>query len=737
MFAGLWPIALIKAGDHMSRQAAVDANERGKAFVQQGLQDDATAAFRHAVELDPTFAEAHNNFGNMLNQRPPYAAAITEYQTAIELMPDYFEAHFNLGNTLRRAGDPQGAIAAYQTALALREEFVEIYSGLGNAFLEAGHDTEALAALRIFVQRRPDQAVGYNNLAVALRKTGQPGEALVALDRAIALQPAYALAHGNRGMILRDRRDDEAALRALWQAVTLRPDSPDMMGPYFGLMRDLGRAQAAIALCTRLIERAPTNPAARQELAELLYTVGQLDDAYAAATQAFALDPDRAETLNTLGNILRDQGRLDDALGLYRRALDIKPDAIGIRSNLVFSSQFASGIDSPALLAEARRWAEYHEAPLAADIVAHANPRKACRVLRVGYVSSYFRLHSAAFFLLPVLAHHNAARVEIVCYSGVRTADEITCRFQALPVIWRDIAGLSDGELAAQIRDDGIDVLVDLTLHMQDSRLLSFARKPAPVQVTWLGYPGTTGLRGMDYRLTDPFLDPPGQNDDCYTEKSFRLPHSFWCYAPILATPEVTLLPALAAGHVTFGCLNNFLKVTPATLDLWGRVMAAIPTARLILLCPAGSHRNQVLAAFARWGIAAERLNLVDRLPLEDYFRLYQEIDLCLDTTPYPGHTTTLDSIWMGVPVVTLVGPTVVGRGGVSILSNLGLHHLIAATPDAFVTLAQTVAADLPALSALRQGLRTRLQASPLMDAAQFAADLEDAYAAMWRTCLG
>ena len=718
----------------MPRQAAVEANGRGKALIQQGRRDEATAAFHAAVQQDPTLAEAHNNLGNMLNRQPPYTAAIAEYQAAITLMPAYFEAHFNLANTLRRAGQTAAAVVAFQAALALRPTMAEVHNRLGQALLDAGRETEALAAFRALLQQRPDHALGYNNLAVALRKTGQLREALAALDRAISLQPDYALAHGNRGMILRDLGDHEAALRALWQAILLNPQSPEMPGQFFTLMRDLGRVHAAIPLAEHLVVRAPDNAAAWQELAELRSTLGRVDDAAIAARQSLTLNPHRPETLNTFGNILRDQGRLPEALDAYRQALVVQPDAIGIRGNLVFSSQFASGIDAAALLAEARRWADLHEAPLAGTSLPHHGTLIADRVLRVGYVCSYFRLHSAAFFLLPVLAQHNPNRVEVFCYSGGRVTDDITRRFKALPVVWRDIAGLSDAELAARVRDDSIDVLVDITLHMQDSRLLTFARRPAPVQVTWLGYPGTTGLRGMDYRLTDPFLDPPGQNDDLYTEISIRLPHSFWCYAPVIETPDVTPLPALAAGHITFGCLNNFLKVTPETLALWSRVLAAMPTARLILLCPAGAHRAAVLAQF---GAAAERVRLIDRLPLAAYFQLYQAIDCCLDTTPYPGHTTTLDGVWMGVPVVTLVGQTVVGRGGVSILSNLGLQDFITEAPAAFVARAQAVAAYLPALSALRQTLRARLQASPLMDAAQFAADMETAFATMWRRWCG
>ena len=353
----------------MPRQAAVAANAHGKALVQQGRRDAATAAFRAAVQHDPSLAEAHNNLGNMLNRVPPYADAIAEYQAAIALMPDYFEAHFNLGNTLRRAGQAHQAVAVFQAAVALRPAIPAVYTGLGNALLDADRAEEAVAAFRAVIRQQPDHAVGYNNLAVALRKAGAVDAALAALDRAIALQPGYALAHGNRGMILRERGAYEPALAALWHALHLAPESPDHPSQYFSLMRDLGRVHAAIPLCAELIARAPGNAAAQQEMAELLLTVGRVDDAYAAVRQEQILAPNRPETLNTLGNILREQGQLAEALHAYRQALALKPDAIGIRGNLVFSAQFATGVDAVALRAEAAligQSAEQRERELAA-----------------------------------------------------------------------------------------------------------------------------------------------------------------------------------------------------------------------------------------------------------------------------------------------------------------------------------------------------------------------------------
>jgi predicted O-linked N-acetylglucosamine transferase (SPINDLY family) len=283
------------------------------------------------------------------------------------------------------------------------------------------------------------------------------------------------------------------------------------------------------------------------------------------------------------------------------------------------------------------------------------------------------------------------------------------------------------------VREDRIDVLVDLTMHMSATRLLMFARKPAPVQVTWLAYPGTTGISAMNYRLTDPYLDPPGLFDGCYTEESVRLPDTFWCYDPLTTEPAVNALPATSAGHVTFGNLNNFCKINADVLQLWAKALRAVEGSQLLLLTGEGSHRQRTLEVLREAGVAPERVLLRGRQQRAPYLGLYHQIDLGLDTFPYNGHTTSLDSFWMGVPVVTLVGQTVVGRAGLCQLRNLGLPELIAETPEEFVRISVELANDQPRLSALRAGLRARMVASPLMDAPRFARNMEAAYRNMWQ----
>ena len=327
---------------------------------------------------------------------------------------------------------------------------------------------------------------------------------------------------------------------------------------------------------------------------------------------------------------------------------------------------------------------------------------------------------------------HDHDRFEIFCYSSVLNADGMTDLIRARTDVWRDVPALSDEQLARAIRDDRIDILVDLTMHMSGSRLLAFAYKPAPVQVTYLAYCSTTGLDAMDYRLTDPYLDPPGENDRFYSEKCAYLPETYWCYRPSDETPEVSRLPALDAGCVTFGCLNNFSKVSQPALSAWCRLLGTLPGSRLILHAPSGSHRQRALDFFAGQGVASDRVSFSPTLPENEYLAVYQGIDVALDPFPYAGGTTTCDALWMGVPVTSLAGQTAVGRAGVSILSNVGLADLVARDVEGYVRIAAGLAGNLERLGELRATLRRRMQRSPLMDARRFAHNVETLYREFW-----
>ncbi|MEO9113257.1 MAG: tetratricopeptide repeat protein [Lacunisphaera sp.] len=538
------------------------------------------------------------------------------------------------------------------------------------------------------------------------------------IDEAFAL----ALSQQRAGQLA----DAEAGYR---QILADDPNQPEVFYNLGLVLRTVGRLNEAVEAYEHALELRPRFPEAINNLGVVFERLGQLDEAEDVFRHALLLEADSASTLSNLGGVLKDLGRLDEAIDCLSRAHALEPGNARIHSNLIFTLHYSPAFDAAALRRAAVEWDEQQGSSAAAGQQHFPNDPTPNRRLRIGYLASYFRDHCQALFTIPLFSHHDHAQFEIFVYSDVVAPDAITARLQGYSDVWRPTAELTDAEVAALIRDDHIDILVSLTLHMADHRLGVFLEKPAPVQVTWLGYPGTTGVKAIDYRLTDPQLDPPG-SDDFYTEKSIRLPDSFWCYDPLTDEPSVNPLPAGITGPITFGCLNNFCKVTDAVLDLWAQVLRLVPHSKLLLLAPIGSARARVKA---RLGLGSDRVEFAAYQPRPDYLELYHRIDIGLDTFPYNGHTTSLDALWMGVPVISRSGSTAVSRAGLSLMTNLGLPELVAETNDQFVQIAIRLANDRNCLASLRAGLRERMQRSPLMDASRFATNMEAAYRFMWR----
>jgi predicted O-linked N-acetylglucosamine transferase (SPINDLY family) len=522
-----------------------------------------------------------------------------------------------------------------------------------------------------------------------------------------------------------------AAAEALYRKILdADPSHPEVHYNLGIVLSSAGRRVEAVACYRLALELRPAFPEAANNLGAALRRLGHMDEAEANLREALRFRPDFADAWNNLGAVLKATAQMEDAIACFERAVQLQPGHAGLHSNLVFALLYSAAYDATAHLRAAQRWNAQHAIPLRPSIRACDNDRTSERRLRIGYLSQYFRWHCQALFLTPLLSQHDHERFEILCYSDTADEDATSARLRGYADCWRSTVGLADEAVAALIRQDRIDVLVDLTLHMAHNRLLVFARRPAPVQVTWLGYPGTTGVETIDYRLTDPWLDPPGENDPLYSETSYRLPDCFWCYDPLTDRPLVNELPARRNGWVTFGCLNNFCKVTDDVLATWGRVLHAVPTAHLVLLAPPGRCRQRVTD---RLDVAVDRIRFVEFVPRPQYLERYHDIDLCLDTFPYNGHTTNLDGFWMGVPVVSRRGSGAVSRAGLCMLTQVGLTELVASSADEFVRIAVELATNLDRLASMRAGLRERLTRSPLMDAQRFARSLETAYQTMWR----
>ncbi len=709
----------------------------GVVAAQTGHLDAAIDLIGRAIAVNPAVAEYHNSLGEAYRQSGQRDRAVACLSHAIGLMPDYADAHNNLGNTLKDLGRLDEAIAAYRRAIELKPGGAEAQNNLGVALDRAGRPDEAIAAYRRAIDLKPDHCDAHINLAVALHAMGRLDEAIAACRRVLELRPGLVAAHISLGNALKGMGRLEEAIVVYRQVVALVPERAEAHTDLGAALGAAGRHVEAIAAHVHAIALKPDHAEAHNNLGVALHETGRLDEAIGAYDRAIALKPSLAVAHNNLAGVFKDQGRLDEALAGFRAALDVEPDFTEAASNLLFTLHCHPDYDAQAILAEHRRWARQYAEPLADQIRPHHNDRSPDRKLRVGFVSPDFCNHPVGQSLLPLFTHCDRLQTEVVCYSDAPIADPVTERLQALADEWHSTVGLSDSQVADRVRDGRIDILVDLALHTAGNRLLVFARKPAPVQVSMLGLPSTTGLATIDYRLTDRYFDPPGSSDGDYTERSIRLPHCIWCYEPLAEAPPVGALPSERNGFITFGCLNQVAKASRPALHLWLSILQALPGARLLIQSPPGAHRDAVIQLFQAGGIAPDRVEFVPRVSRRAYLDRFHQLDLCLDPFPYNGHTTTLDALWMGVPVVTLAGRTGVGRAGVSVLSNLGVPELIAETPAQYVAIATALAADQERLAALRAGLRARMESSPLLDAKQYAADVQAAFRAMWTTWCG
>ena len=567
--------------------------------------------------------------------------------------------------------------------------------------LQAGRPDVALPMCERAAAVHADSAVVQNLLGVAYRQNGRLADAIARLRAAVSLDPNFPDARINLGNALLDAGDPQAALPHYQQALVLDPDSASVHNNLGNLYRELRRPTEAIA----------------------------------AYRRALAIDPDHARAQANVGNVLKDLGDTDAAIAAFRRSLAIAPDRPEVWSNLLLTMNCSDHLTPEAIAAEHRAFGE-HFARLFPPLPPRVETAHGER-LRVGYVSADFRKHAVATFFEPLLDAHDRQKFEVFCYYNQPRGDEATERIRQRAEHFLPVSGMTDAQLADRIRRDRIDILFDLNGHTADNRLPVFFLRPSPVQVSWLGYLGGTGVPTIDWRLTDPHVEPVSVGDGPRIEKPWWLPTTMWCYRPYDEAPAVGPLPA-AGAHVTFVCLNNPGKVSPATLAMWSDILRVETDARLVLLTsPDAERAAQLQRYFVERGIASERIELVERVPLREYLAIYSRADVALDTFPYTGGTTSCDALWMGVPVVSLATHRPFGRSSASILANLGLADLVATTREQYVAKAIALARDRPRLARLRAQLRSRMHASPLTDEVQFARDFEAALHGMWASCAG
>jgi len=664
-----------------------------------GRLAEAEGFYRQILAAQPRHADALRFLGVMAHQVGRHDRAVELLRQAVIVDPNFPATHCVLGEAYFALGRLDEAVASFGRALQLKPDFPAAHNNLGNALRGQGRLDDATAAYRRALLIKPDSPEACNNLGVALQERGQLDDAIAAYRRALDLKPDYPNVHNNLGNALGDRGELDEAVAAFQRALQLTPDDAEVLN-------NLGNA---------------------------LWQGGRPNESAAAFQRAIQLKPDYAEAFNNLGNVLKDLCRLDEALVAYRRALELKPEHISAHSNLIYALHFHPGHNARTIAEEQERWNARFGAPLKPCVRPHSNDRDPGRRLRIGYVSPDFRDHVVGRYLLPLFRGHDRGSFEIFCYAGVIRPDKLTEEFRQCARQWRDTVGLGDEALAEMIRRDGVDILVDLTQHLAGNRLRTFARQPAPVQVSFAGYPESAGLEAIEYRISDRYLEGGSAEPATGRKERVFLIDSFWCYDPCGIDVAVNGSPARESGGVTFGSMNNSCKVNERALCLWARVLGKVKDSRLVISSRRGSHRQWTLEILGRDGVEAHRVEFEEYRPRRQYLELYHRLDIVLDTHPYNGGVTTCDALWMGVPVVSLAGETPVSRAGLSLLTNLGLPELVAHSEDDYVRIASELARDLTRLEHLRSTLRQRMETSVLMDGPRFARNVEAAYRSMWR----
>ncbi len=704
----------------------------------QDRPEEAEDYLRQALRICPDYAEAHHAMGSFLSARGEYADAEAAWREAVRLMPEHADAHFSLGLLLEARGEIEAAAASLRRAVRLRPDWTGAHRELGLFYARQRRLLEAEASLRDALRLEPRDTEVQYRLAAVLKDQGRSDEAERAFRRVLDLEPTHANAHISLAVALEKRARYEEALALLERALALNPQSVEAYTNLGIVCTNLGRIEQAITSYREATRLNPCAAKAHYNLAVLCAEHARHDEGLSAARTALRLKPDYVLAHGVLANLHIQGGLIDEAIAGYQQALALASDA-GVYSNMLFALNHHAGASPEAIYRQHRLWGERY-GHVTDALPALGNRPDPDRPLRIGYVSPDFRSHSVAFFIEPVLTHHDRSRFEVYCYSELSEAlyDETTTQLRSLANRWRSSLGLNDRALAEQIRADGIDLLVDLAGHTSRHRLLAFAYRPAPLQLSYLGYCNTTGLPTMDYRLTDEWADPAGQ-EAFHTEQLVRLPRGFLCYQPPHDAPVVSTLPAYTAGYFTFGSFNALGKITPEVVALWASILAAVPGSRLVLKNRTWNNNNgtsacaRYLAMFETHGITCERVEFVGWMPSRTaHLDLYGRIDLALDTFPYNGTTTTCEALWMGVPVITLAGDRHAGRVGVSLLTRIGLTEFIAQTHDEYVKLAVQLAGDNERLGQQRAEMRERMKQSTLCDAAAFTADLEQAYREMW-----
>lgn len=727
-------------------------------------EGDRCAAAGHAARLSPSTPEYWRAWGGGLFAAQRFAEAAAVFRDGAARHPGHASLFVDLGISEWRGGRLERAAVAFRQALAVAPNDADAAAHLTAVLFLSGQAATAAATAARGLRCEASAAALHVNFGAALQALGRLDEAAAAYQRGLALSPDAAREWSNFGAVSGARNEMRAALTAHRRAWLLTPDDPRTGGGFSAGLLAVGRTAEAVAVARRVIAQHPGQGDAYHRLGCGLYgqnrpisalashrralrlrlsdaaifnsacnalvRLNQISQAHRYFQRAMALDPAHVNAINNAGVIARNRGDQTGAVIYFRRALAAGGGA-QIHSNMLLTLCYQEGVPRSRLLREHQEWGRLYAEPLTAAAPPCDNDPDPDRRLRIAYVSPDLRDHAAAYFLEPLFENHDHERHHVAAYAEVISPDDVTARLRAHVDDWISTVGMNDEELAARIRADRIDVLIDLGGHTAHNRIAALARKPAPVQAHYLGYPATCGMTAFDYHIIDGWVAPEGVEDPWFIEKLWRLPRALRCYKGPAHGGAVNPPPALNRGRLTFGSLNAFVKVGPEVVALWAEVLRRIPSSQLLVV--ANIEPETLYARFAPYGVGPDQLSVTPRRPLQEFFSLFNEVDVALDPFPHAGGTTTFHSLWMGVPVITLAGTGIPERGGVGVLGPVGLTDFIARSPKEYVAIAERCAADIPGLARLRRELRGRMSASPLLDGPGFARDFENACREMWR----
>ncbi|MBF0359084.1 MAG: tetratricopeptide repeat protein [Magnetococcales bacterium] len=709
-------------------------NNIGNVLKDQGNFDAAVRCYQKAVAINPNIADFFYNLGYVMQSVGKLDEAIISYQKAISLKPDYADVHYNLGVINQEQGKIDEAVICYKNAIAIKTDYFKAYCNLGIIAKEQGKLDEAVIYLQKSIFIKPDNAVALYNLGNVFKEQKKLENAIECYKKAVGFKADFANAYYNLGNSLKEQSMLEESIAAYAKAINIRPNYLEAHINLGIAVQEQGDLDAAITIYQEAVSINPDSADAYSNIGNCLQKQGKLEDAINSYQKALAIKPDDADIHSNFGIVLLDQGKFDKAVASFKTAISINPDFLKAQSNLLLCSQYIPGQTLENLFLLHKNWGNNFSYSSEHKQFIHHNNMSYDRRLRIGFVSADLGRHPIGYFMIGFLKNYNRSDLETICYSD-RTPDDLTKKLEAASDLWVKTSSLDDDQLAKRIYSDRIDILIDLSGHTAKNRLAVFAKKPAPIQMSWAGYVGTTGLEEIDWLIADHHYVLKDE-DKFFTERIIRLPDSWACYTPPEYSPEVVPRPKDGDGRFILGNFGNPSKINDQMLNVWLKILLLSPKSDIQFIYKGmddGANYNRIINFFRNDGVEPDRIKIIGGLPHKELLSRYNSIDLALDTLPYSGGLTTMEALWMGVPVVTTSGETFAGRHTTSILRSVGLNNFVTNNLDEYVQLVVDLISNPEQLHKIKNGLQNRVLNSPLCDCKKFSIDLTMSFRNIWK----